>query len=246
MNEIQSSEIILNYNNFISNLADICTKYARDISDVQTVVVTKGQDSNKIKELIKAGANIIGENYPEETCKKKLELGSISDKVSWHMIGHLQTRKSKLVIDNFDYLHSLDSVKLAARINRQILDVDGKPLSVLLQYNVSGEVSKFGWDASDESKWAGLIKDLEEIISYNKIKINGLMTMPPLSTSSDENRVYFDRLRRLSNYFQLRFPDIQFNELSMGTSHDFVEAIKEGATLIRIGTAITGKRSIQK
>ena len=246
MNEIQFSEVTNNYKNFIDNLEYICKKNNRNASEVNTVVVTKKQETLKIKALIYAGAKIIGENYPEETYKKKLDLGLLTENIKWHMIGHLQTRKSQLVIDTFDILHSLDSVKLAARINHQILKVGGNPFPVFLQYNVSGEESKFGWDASDENKWPGLIKDLEEIISLNKIDIKGLMTMPPLVTNQSENRHIFDRLRRLSIFFQKRFPEIQFKELSMGTSHDYEAAIKEGATYIRIGTAIMGKRNYTK
>jgi len=243
MSEIQVSEIILNYKKFLQNLAEICKNYGRDIKDINTVVVTKGQDLQKIKDIITAGATIIGENYPEETIKKKFELGHVSANVKWHMIGHLQTRKSKLVIENFDYLQSLDNVKLATRLNHQIFELGGRPYPVLLQYNVSGEVSKFGWDASNESKWPELVKDLEEIVSLKNLVINGLMTMPPFETNKSENRIYFDRLRRLSYFFQERFPEIQFKELSMGTSHDYEEAIKEGATFIRIGSAIMGKRN---
>ena len=101
---------------------------------------------------------------------------------------------------------------------------------------------KYGWDASDKDNWLELLEDLKEVVSLKNIVVNGLMTMPPLSNNKDENRVYFERLRNLSEFFRKNFPDVNFDELSMGTSHDYEEAIKEGATFIRIGTAIMGER----
>ena len=113
----------------------------RNVKDVKLVVVTKGHDVSEIEAVIQSGAKIIGENYPEETSEKKTLLGSITKNVEWHMIGHLQSRKTKLMLENYDYFQALDSLKLASRLDRQIQNGE-KPLPVLLQYNVSGEESK--------------------------------------------------------------------------------------------------------
>jgi len=241
MNNLNSSELVSNYKNFMNKIKDVCQISMRNVEDVKLVVVTKGHSISEIEAIIQAGAKIIGENYPEETSEKKTSIGSIAKKVQWHMIGHLQSRKSKLMLENYDYFQALDSLKLASRLNQQILE-EREPLPVLLQYNVGGEESKFGWDASNESKWPELLKDLNAIVKFKKIDVNGLMTMPPLSNNKDQNRFYFERLRRLAEFFTEELPDINFNELSMGTSHDYEEAIKEGATFIRIGTAIMGER----
>ncbi len=241
MNNLNNSELVSNYNNFMNKFTDVCQSSMRNAGDVKLVVVTKGHSISDIEAIIQAGATIIGENYPEETSEKKTSIGLLAKKVQWHMIGHLQSRKTKLMLENYDYFQALDSLKLALRLNRQIPDGEN-PLPVLLQYNVSGEESKYGWDASDKNKWPELLNDLSEIIALKNIVVNGLMTMPPLSKSKDENRVYFKRLRDLSEFFNKNFPDVKFKELSMGTSHDFEEAIKEGATFIRVGTAIMGER----
>ena len=241
MNKFNSSEIVSNYKKFINKIADVCQISMRNVKDVKLVVVTKGHDISEIEAVIQAGAKIIGENYPEETSEKKTLIGSIAKNVEWHMIGHLQSRKTKLMLENYDYFQALDSLKLALRLDRQIQNGE-KPLPVLLQYNVSGEEFKYGWDASDKDKWLELLEDLNEVVSLKNIVVNGLMTMPPLSNNKDENRVYFERLRKLSEFFRKNFPDVNFDELSMGTSHDYEEAIKEGATFIRIGTAIMGER----
>ena len=207
---------------------------------IRMVVVTKTQPVDIIRAAIAAGAENIGENYAEEAVAKMHELGD-SD-VEWHMIGHVQSRKAKLVVKNFDLMHSLDSLKLARRLNNFALEA-GCTLRVLLEFNVGGESTKYGWQAGDESCWPDLLSDVEQILELGNLSTRGLMTMPPYAEQGEQSRLYFVRLRRLQDFFRSRFPQFEWDELSMGTSADYVVAVSEGATLVRVGTAVLGTRS---
>jgi hypothetical protein len=238
--EVSIKQRFLEINGAIIRAAD---QVNRKISDIKLVVVTKGQPIEKIQFVIDAGANYLGENYPEETAKKFEQIEDVrSFGIHLHMIGHLQSRKIPLVIKKFDYFHALDSKKLAEKINNQVVQNRFEPLPVLLQFNVSGEYEKFGWNAVDENRWPELCDDYEVLLGLEAIKVNGLMTMPPFVNNPDENRIYFDRLRRLMEFLNNRFSENILTELSMGTSQDFESAIYEGATFLRIGNAIMGQR----
>lgn len=212
----------------------------RDINSTRLVVVTKGQPVSVIRAAVEAGATILGENYPEETLPKMQEIG-MQPGLSWHMIGHLQSRKAGLVAVHFDTFESLDNLPLAQKLER-ILALQNRRLPVLLEFNVGGEESKYGWDASEERHWERLLGDVENVLHLPHLEVRGLMTMPPFAEDPETSRPYFDRLRRLADYFSGRFQAQSFSELSMGTSGDFEVAIQEGATLIRLGTAILGPR----
>ena len=215
----------------------------RDPSGVRLVVVTKAQPVAVIAAAIQAGARILGENYPEETLPKIEELaGQSADlAVEWHMIGHLQSRKAAIVADRFQMLQSLDSLRLAERMSR-LMQERGRALPVLLEFNVGGEESKYGWTASDESRWDSLLPEVEAIMRLPGLAVRGLMTMPPLFDDPEQARPYFARLRCLGQFFSERFGADHFRELSMGTSADYETAVQEGATLVRVGTAIVGPR----
>lgn len=225
----------------MENIDSYCQSYNRQRDSVKLIVVTKSQPCEKIEQVIAAGARYLGENYPEETREKINEFVNLPHDLEWHMIGHLQSRKSQVVINEFSMLHSLDSVKLAKRLDYQ-LSIAGKKLSVLLQFNVGGEDSKYGWNASEKKNWSTLISEMVEVMNCSNLIVRGLMTMPPFTTKEAESRAYFQKLRDLGDYLQSKFPEISINEYSMGTSHDFKMAIAEGATMIRIGTAIMGSR----
>jgi PLP dependent protein len=212
----------------------------RESTDVRLIVVTKAQSLEITRSAILAGASILGENYPEEALPKMEALGDRIP-VDWHMIGHLQSRKARIVAEHFDMLHSLDSVKLAAKLER-LLEEIGRTLPVLLEVNVGEEDSKFGWAAFDRKKWEELIPIVDEIRRFQHLQISGLMTMPPLYVEPEKSRPYFQRLHSLRAYLREQFPDLAFKELSMGTSVDFEAAIAEGATFVRIGQAIVGPR----
>jgi pyridoxal phosphate enzyme (YggS family) len=212
----------------------------RKAESVRLVVVTKAQPVEVVRMAIQAGARILGENYPEETLPKIQLLGR-PDGTQWHMIGHLQSRKAGIVTANFDLLQSLDSLRLAEKLERQLAE-SSRVLPVLLELNVSGEESKFGWAAWEESQWNNLLPEIESIQALPHLALRGLMTMPPLYDNPEQTRPYFTRLRRLGDFLARRYGAEHFSELSMGTSVDYPAAVQEGATLVRIGTAIVGPR----
>lgn len=228
----------------------------RKPADIRLVVVTKGQPVELVRAVIEAGAGILGENYPEESRQKIETIGRSAD-FSWHMIGHLQSRKAPIVTKHFDMLQSLDSLHLAEKLNRlleepvethQAGDSTGTEMGsrqrfpVLLEMNVSGEESKFGWPAWDKSQWDRLLPEIEQVIGLSQLKVQGLMTMPPYFEDAQQTRPFFVRMRKLSEFLGKHFGLSTFADLSMGTSIDYEAAVQEGATYIRIGTAIVGPR----
>ncbi len=218
-------------------------KVGRDPESVKLVVVTKSQPVEVVRAAIEAGAKILGENYPEEGVMKIQSLAEFSA-VEWHMIGHVQSRKAQLVAGNFNFLHSLDSLKLAKKLDRFCGEA-GRNLPVLLEFNVGGEDSKGGWSAWDEMRWQELSAELNEVFALPHLKVRGLMAMPPLGKTAEFSRPFFQKVKRLQEYFSVQFPLVDFSELSMGTSSDYVVAVEEGATFVRVGTAIVGARKYQ-
>ena len=221
----------------IKNAAE---RAGRDFNSVKLVTVTKAQSIEVTQATIEAGATILGENYPEEGVMKIQFLQNFSA-VEWHMIGHVQSRKARDVAENFDYLHSLDSLKLAKRLDRFCAEA-GRSLIVLLEFNVGGEESKGGWPAWDEANWDDLLTDVTEILALPNLRVRGLMAMPPLGDVPEFSRPFFQKLKRLQAFLSGKFPNADFSELSMGTSFDYEVAVEEGATFVRVGTAIVGAR----
>jgi PLP dependent protein len=234
------SSIRENYQHAIDQIADAARKSNRDPNDIRLVVVTKSQPIDVVQVAIEAGVRILGENYPEEGAMKIQSLQNES-RVEWHMIGHVQSRKARLVVDHFALLHSLDSLKLAQRLNRFAAERN-HVLPVLLEFNVGGEESKSGWDAADEAGWNVFLPDIAGLLDLSHLRVQGLMTMPPLGTDPEDSRRFFLRLRQLRDYLATEFPNADWHELSMGTSADYTVAVEEGATLVRVGTAIVGER----
>jgi pyridoxal phosphate enzyme (YggS family) len=235
-----ASSIRERYLRTLDNIASSARKANRPPESVRIVVAAKSQPLEILQSAIEAGIGIFGENYAEEAIEKIQALKPQSA-VEWHMIGHVQSRKAKLVVEYFALLHSLDSLKLAQRLDRFAAE-SGRLLSVLLEFNVGGEMSKQGFAASDESRWPELLPDVQAIAALPNLKVQGLMTMPPLSTDPEAARAYFQRLRRLRDFLAKRIPQAEWHELSMGTSVDYPVAVEEGATLVRIGQAILGPR----
>jgi pyridoxal phosphate enzyme (YggS family) len=229
-----------NYQSVLDQIATAARRGNRDPKEVRLVVVTKSQPLEVVQAALEAGVHIFGENYPEEAVTKIQSLAGQSG-VEWHMIGHVQSRKARLVVDHFALLHSLDSLKLARRLDRFAAE---RPhaLPVLLEFNVGGEESKAGWDASAESRWDALLPEIAQLLELSHLRVRGLMTMPPLETNPEDARHYFQRLRGLRDRLASQFPQADWRELSMGTSADFPVAVEEGATLVRVGTAIVGAR----
>ena len=208
-------------------------KCDRDPKSVRLVAVSKMVPASRVKEAIDAGADILGENYVQETRTKFNEL--VSCPVSWHFIGHLQTNKAKYAVRLFDLIHSVDSLKLAIELDKQARKIN-KVQDVLIQINIGKEASKSGADAEIVSS---LIKD----VSYlENLSVKGLMIMPPFFNDPEKVRPYFSDLRNLRDQIHHILKGVDLHELSMGLSNDFEVAIEEGATFVRIGTAIFGER----
>jgi len=228
------------YESTLEKIAISAKKAGRNPESVKLVVVTKSQPVEVAQAAIEAGAKILGENYAEEGVTKIQSLSSFSA-VEWHMIGHVQSRKAQLVAEHFNFLHSLDSIKLAKRLDRFCGEAKRK-LPVLLEFNVGGEESKGGWDAFDETRWNELIVELNEILTLPNLQVRGLMAMPPLGDDAEFSRPFFVKVKRLQEFLGKQFPQVDFSELSMGTSSDYEVAVEEGATFVRVGTAIVGER----
>ena len=187
-------------------------------------------DPVRIQEAIEGGVSILGENYVQEA-QKKIE--AIGRTAAWHFIGHLQSNKAKLAVQLFDMIHSLDSIHLAEELNRRATQA-GRVLPVMLEVNLAREETKFG---TDEVKLLNLAKRVAEL---DHLSLQGLMTMPPFFDIAEQSRPYFIELRKWRE--RLEKEGILIKELSMGMSNDFEVAVEEGATYVRVGTAIFGLR----
>lgn len=213
-----------------NNIKDVLKKIetaafssGRRPDDIILMAVTKGVMADQIKEAVDLGISDLGENRIQEASCKIPELSDIKG-IKWHMIGHLQTNKVKTAVSLFDAVHSLDTLRLAQKIDSEAADA-GKVLPVYIEVNVSGEKSKYG---IEPSALPALLSDAEAL---HNIKIEGLMTMAPFSSDPEDSRPYFKELARLASGHGLK-------GLCMGMSGDFTIAIEEGATIIRVGRAI--------
>ncbi len=205
----------------------------RDLAYVRLVAVSKNRPSAEIVDAYLAGQAVFGENYVQELVTK---LGEVKEPVQWHVIGHLQSNKVKYLAGQVALIHSVDRISLAQEIDRQWGKL-GKSCDILVQVNISGEVTKSG--TTEE----GAIQLVKECSMLPNIKVKGLMTMPPFFDDPDATRPYFSELKKLSEVItDSRIAGVEMRELSMGMSGDFEAAIEEGATLVRIGTAIFGER----
>jgi pyridoxal phosphate enzyme (YggS family) len=229
-------DIVENVARVRERIAAAAVRSGRDPSEVTLVAVTKTRTAAEIEGAYHAGVRHIGENRVEEAEAKQphLELPG----VTWHMVGHLQSRKAGRAIDCFDVLHSLDSVKLARRLDR-LLAERGKVLPVLIEVNVSGEVSKYGFLFSEPK---ALDRAVGEIVSLPHLRIEGLMTVAFISDDPQDVRPVFARLRELRDRYREQYSQSAWEHLSMGMTDDFEVAVEEGATMVRVGRAIFGPR----
>ena len=217
-------------------IANAANNANRDLSEIKLVAVSKTHPVELLSEAIDAGCEILGENKVQEAVDKIAEIGR--EKAEWHLIGHLQSNKARKAVENFDVIHTLDSLKLAKRFERICLEEKRENLSVLAQIDLADEDSKYGIKESD------LPELVEFLQSCECLKFDGLMIIPPFFENAEDVRPYFKKLREIRD--KLVSQDVfanGFGELSMGMSHDFEIAIEEGATLIRVGTAIFGRRN---
>ena len=207
----------------------------RSADQITLIAISKTHPAEVIKAGLDAGITDFGENRVQEAEGKITKLGRSTAR--WHLVGHLQANKARRAVALFDVIHSLDSVGLAQRLNRLCVEEQRGNLPVLIQVDLGGEETKTGIDPRD------LPALLEALEDCPKLQLNGLMTLPPYFENPDCARPYFKTLRELRDDLQAqgRFGD-QLGELSMGMSHDFEIAIQEGATMVRVGTAIFGER----
>ena len=243
MNAALVSAIRERYQRTLDRIAEAAFRSGSGADAVRLVTVTKKQSVEVLQAAIEAGITIFGENYAEDAVQKISALKNSG--VEWHMIGHVQSRKAVDVTGQFDLIHSLDSVKLAERIDR-VAETKGLTQDVLVQVNVSGEESKSGFPCWNDDQLNTIISEIEKIASLPSIKLHGLMTIPPFAENGEFARPYFQRLRRIRDLLAGGFQDMDFSQLSMGMSADFEIAIEEGATLVRVGTAILGERTYSK
>lgn len=216
-----------------NRIASAAKRTGRDPASVKLVVVTKTVDIGRIREAVAAGAAILGENRVQEAKEKIEKLGAVA---SWHLIGRLQTNKAKYAVKLFDLIHSVDSLDLAKEIDKQAAKI-GKAQDLLIEVSIAGEASKAGMAVKE----APVL--VREVAKLKNISIRGLMTMPPYSDNPEDSRPYFCVLRELSEAIaKENIPAVSMRELSMGMSGDFEVAVEEGATMVRVGTAIFGER----
>lgn len=225
-------------------MAAAAQRAGRDPEEVRLVVVTKGHPAEVFNGLLEAGLHTFGENYVEEAIEKIEALGQTAG-VEWHMIGHVQSRKAAQVVAYFDTLHSLDSLKLARRLSGQAVEQERR-LPCLLECNVSGEASKYGLAAAEKQDWPALFSTVEAIRALPSLDLRGLMCMAPIVDRPETARPIFAKARRLRDALREQFGPGGWDQLSMGMSADFEAAILEGATMVRIGTAVLGPRPPRK
>lgn len=200
------------------------------------LAVSKLQPADKVRRLYNEGQRLFGENYVQEALEKQTALSDLPD-IQWHLIGHLQKNKAKMVVGKFFLIHSVDSLELAQILSRQC-EQKGLQQNILIQVNLAGEDSKEGFSPDTlESHWSELAK-------LPNLHLLGLMTMPPLTENGSEVRPYFAELRQLRDRLKTTVDTAvhPMNELSMGTSHDYLVAAEEGATIVRLGTILFGER----
>jgi hypothetical protein len=206
----------------------------RNPAEIRLVAVSKTVSAESIQEAIAAGVTILGENYMQEARNK---IARIEKQVEWHFIGHLQSNKARYAVDLFSMIQSVDRLALAEELGQEA-NKRGKIVPVLIQVNISGEESKSGIDPQET------LQLLERIAALQHLAVQGLMTMPPWFEDPEDARPYFSAMRKLREKLSReKIPGVALQELSMGMSGDFEVAIEEGATLVRIGTAIFGPRN---
>lgn len=227
------NQITQNLAEIKQRLTDAALEAGRDPAEVRLVAVTKTVKLDRLQEAVAAGHTLFGENYVQEA---KAKITSLGPGLTWHFIGHLQSNKAKAAVELFDLIHSVDRLRLAKALEQAAARLD-KVQDILLQVNLAGEASKSGTAPEDTENL------LVEISKMPHLRVLGLMTMPPWFSDPEKVRPYFRALRELRDRLrQKQLVDVDLPELSMGMTGDFEVAVAEGATLVRIGTAIFGRR----
>ncbi len=209
-----------------------CQRVNREPSDVQILAACKGQDVSKIREAIDCGISLLGENRIQEAESHKQQLAEYN--VSWHYVGNIQKNKVNKMLALFDLIQSVDGLKTLEHIHKRV----DRDREVFIEINIGEEKSKSGFTLD------GLRRALEYISRLERVRISGLLTIPPYTADPEMARPYFAQVRQFKNELNRQgIPNIRLAHLSMGMSHDYEIAVEEGATLVRIGTALFGKRA---
>jgi PLP dependent protein len=227
--------IIENLERVREQIAQAAAKAGRDVKDVELVAITKTHPAEKVREAVEAGQTLFGESRVQEARAKIPELSS---NIRWHFVGHLQKNKVRQALPLFEMIHSVDSLALAKDINR-IAEEEGLYPRVLLEVNVAAEGSKFGFAPDD------LRASMQALLGLPRLSIEGLMCIPPLAAESEDSRKFFAQVRGLRDSVEKEF-NMKLPQLSMGMTQDFAIGVEEGATLVRVGTAIFGERKARK
>lgn len=226
--------IAANLTNIEERICNACKRAGRDRNEVTLIAVSKTKPISMLQEVYACDIRHFGENKVQELTDKYPQM---PDDVNWHLIGHLQRNKVKYVVDKVAMIHSVDSLRLAEAIHKEALK-KGVIVDILLEVNIAEEKSKFGFKAEE------LLDVIEQISQLNGLRVQGLMTIAPYVENPEENRSVFAQLRKLSvDIANKNIDNISVNILSMGMTGDFEVAIEEGATMIRVGTAIFGERN---
>jgi pyridoxal phosphate enzyme (YggS family) len=213
-------------------IVSAAAKSGRSADAIELVAISKTHSAEKVREAVEAGQLLFGESRVQEA---RVKIPELSSNLRWHFVGHLQKNKVRQALPLFEMIHSVDSLELARDINR-VADEEGSHPRVLLEVNVAGEGSKFGFAPDD------LREQMEPLLALPRLSIEGLMCIPPLAMESEESRKFFVQVRELRDSLENEF-DMKLPQLSMGMTQDFPIGIEEGATLVRVGTAIFGERT---
>jgi pyridoxal phosphate enzyme (YggS family) len=225
-------EIRLNLERVESRIAEAARKSGRSRAEIALVAISKTHDAERVRAAFAAGQLLFGESRVQEA---RLKIPELPSHLRWHFVGHLQKNKIRQALPLFELFHSVDSLALAQDMNR-IAEEEGMHPRVLLEVNVSGEGSKFGFSPDK------LRAEMRSLLALPRLTIEGLMTIPPFAREAETSRGFFVELRQLRDGLEQEF-EVKLSHLSMGMTNDFTVAVEEGATLVRVGTAIFGERA---
>lgn len=239
MNDLSES-FRTNLEHVRQNIEAAAARVKRSPDDIVILPITKGHPVEAVRAVYECGFRRVGENRVGEGIRKQNELRKLED-LQWEMVGHIQSRKSKDVAPNFQRVHSVDRNKIARHLNKDARQI-GRTIPVLLECNVSGEESKYGWPLAEREQWDKHVEMFTDILEMEHLMVEGLMTMAPWVEDEDVVRDTFRRLRELRDFLRDQLPEGDWGELSMGMTDDYELAVEEGATILRLGRALFGER----
>jgi pyridoxal phosphate enzyme (YggS family) len=227
-------DVAANYRTLLQRIGEAAAKAGRDPGEIRLLGAAKSQSVELVRSAIGAGVKLIGENYVQEAQDKKKQIANIAE---WHMIGHLQRNKARAAVEIFDMIQSLDNIALARELNKEA-SKRNKVVRVLVEVNLAGEESKSGIAKDKVEELLGAASELANL------RVEGLMAVPPFRENPEDVRSYFQTLRELRERLcERRVANVDLRELSMGMTHDYTVAVEEGATIVRVGTALFGPRT---